>query len=128
MPQSRRDSFPFTIVQPSHIWASLVAQLVKNSAWNIGDLGLIPCLGRSPGEGKGYPLQYSGLENSMDCIGFAKGPTRLSNLHFNFQSRLFLEIQCLDHGQNQVTVLYSQPPLSASFLCFLLGKVRVISL
>ena len=32
------------------------------------DLGLIPGLGRSPGEGKGYPLQYSGLENSIDCI------------------------------------------------------------
>ena len=34
----------------------------------MGDLGLIPGLGRFPGEGKGYPLQYSGLENSMDCI------------------------------------------------------------
>ena len=34
----------------------------------MGDLGLIPGLGRYPGEGKGYPLQYSGLENSMDCI------------------------------------------------------------
>ena len=40
----------------------------KESACNVGDLGLIPGLGRSPGEGKGYPLQYSGLENSMDCI------------------------------------------------------------
>ena len=39
-----------------------------------GDLGSIPGLGRSPGKGKGYPLQYSGLENPMDCIahGFAK--------------------------------------------------------
>ena len=37
----------------------------KESACNAGDLGLIPGLGRSPGEGKGYPLQYSGLENSM---------------------------------------------------------------
>ena len=36
------------------------------SAYNAGDLGLIPGLGRSPGEGNGYPLQYSGLENSMD--------------------------------------------------------------
>ena len=40
----------------------------KESACNVGNLGLIPGLGRSPGEGKGYPLQYSGLENSMDCI------------------------------------------------------------
>ena len=38
----------------------------KESASNAGDLGLIPELGRSPGEGNGYPLQYSGLENSMD--------------------------------------------------------------
>ena len=39
----------------------------KQSACNAGDLGSIPGLGRSPGEGKGYPIQYSGLENSMDC-------------------------------------------------------------
>ena len=40
----------------------------KEYACNAGDLGSIPGLGRSPGEGKGHPLQYSGLENSMDCI------------------------------------------------------------
>ena len=45
----------------------------KESACIVGDLGLIPGLGQSPGEGKGYPLQYPGLENSMDCIkGVAK--------------------------------------------------------
>ena len=38
----------------------------KESACNVGDLGLVPGLGRCPGEGKGYPLQYPGLENSMD--------------------------------------------------------------
>ena len=38
----------------------------KESACNVGDLGSIPGLGRSSGEGKGYPIQYSGLENSMD--------------------------------------------------------------
>ena len=56
----------------------------KESACNAGDLGLIPGLGRSPGEGKGYLLQYSGLENSMDCIvqGVAKSWMRLSNFHF----------------------------------------------
>ena len=49
----------------------------KESACNAGDLGSIPGLVRSPGEGKGYPLQYSGLENSMDCIvhGVAKSQT-----------------------------------------------------
>ena len=40
----------------------------KESACNAGDPGLIPGLRRSPGEGKGYPFQYSGLENFMDCI------------------------------------------------------------
>ena len=40
----------------------------KESAHNAGDLGSLPGLERSPGEGKGYPLQYSRLENSMDCI------------------------------------------------------------
>ena len=58
---------------------------VKASACNAGDLGLISGLGRSPGEGKGHPLQYSGLENSMDCIvhGVAKSRTGLSNFHFH---------------------------------------------
>ena len=40
----------------------------KEFTCNVGDLGSIPGLGRSPGEGKGYSLQYSGLENSMDCL------------------------------------------------------------
>ena len=46
----------------------------KESACNAGDLDLISRLGKPPGEGNGYPLQYSGLENSMDCIvhGVAK--------------------------------------------------------
>ena len=50
-------------------------------ACNAGDLGSIPGLRWSPGEGKGYPLQYSGLENSLDCIvhGVAKSWTQLSD-------------------------------------------------
>jgi len=47
---------------------SLCTQTGEKSACNVADLGLILMFGRSPGEGKGYPLQYSGLENSMDCI------------------------------------------------------------
>ena len=42
----------------------------EESARNVGDLGSIPGLGISSGEGKGYPLQCSGLENSMDCSDF----------------------------------------------------------
>ena len=56
----------------------------KESTQSTRDLGLIPGLGRSPGEGNGYPLQYSGLENSMDCRvhGVAKSGTQLSNFTF----------------------------------------------
>ena len=60
----------------------------KESARNAGNLGSIPGLERSPGGGKGYPLQYSGLENSMDYTvhGMAKSWTGLSNFHFCFYS------------------------------------------
>ena len=56
----------------------------KKSTHNVGDLGLIPRLGRSPGEGKGYPLQYSGLENSMDYPWGRKesDTTEQLSLHF----------------------------------------------
>ena len=59
-----------------------------NQGWiylHVNDLGSIPGLGRPPGERKGYGLQYSGLENSMDCIvfGVAKSRTRLSDFHFH---------------------------------------------
>ena len=58
----------------------------EEPARNAGDLGSIPGLERSPGEGKGYPLQCSGLENFIDCIvhGVAKSGTRLSDFHFHF--------------------------------------------
>ena len=57
----------------------------KESACNVGDLGSIPQLERSPGEGNGYPLQYSGLESSMDCIvyGVTKSRTWLNEFHFH---------------------------------------------
>ena len=56
----------------------------KESACNVGDLGSTPGLGRSPGGGNGYPLQYSGLENSTDWIahGVAKSWARMSGFHF----------------------------------------------
>ena len=56
----------------------------KESVCNGVDLGSTPGLGRAPGEGNGYPLHYSGLDNSIDCIvhGVAKNRTRLSNFHF----------------------------------------------
>ena len=63
----------------------------KESTCSAGDLGSIPGLGRSPGEGKGYPLQYFGLQNSRDCIvhGVAKSRTPLSDfdslIHANME-------------------------------------------
>ena len=59
----------------------------KESACNAGDLGSIPGSGKSPGERDGYPLQYSGLENSVDftVFGVAKWQTRLSDFHFHLR-------------------------------------------
>ena len=57
----------------------------KESACNAGELGSVPGLGRSPGEGKGYPIQYSKLENSMGCTvhGVMKSWTRMNDFHFH---------------------------------------------
>ena len=72
----------------------------KASAYNAGDPGSIPWLGRSPREGNGNPLQYSCLENPMDrrawqatVHGVAKSPTRLSNFTFTF-----IQLQCFGNG------------------------------
>ena len=70
----------------------------KESACNAGDPGLIPGSRRSPWEGKGYPLQYSGLENTMDCRvhGVAKSRTRLREFHFLFSyNTIFWKIHFL---------------------------------
>ena len=77
-------SFHSCRVSPTHSSAG------KESTCNAGDPGLIHGLERSPGEGKGYPLQYSCLENSMDCIvhGVEKSQTQLSDFHFHFQGVL----------------------------------------
>ena len=69
----------------------------KESVYNVGDLGSIPGSGRSPGEGKGYPLQYSGLENSMDCIVYAvaKSRTQLSDFHFTTKQQRAFQVALL---------------------------------
>ena len=65
----------------------------KDSTCNAEDLGSIPGLGGSPVEGKGYPLQHSGLENSMECVvhGVAKSQTGLSDLLSLSLSRSYLQ-------------------------------------
>ena len=69
----------------------------KESACKAEDLGPIPGLGRSPEERKGYLLQYSGLENSMDCIVYevAKSRIGLSKFHFHFT---FRDTEALDYS------------------------------
>ena len=67
----------------------------KESACNAGDTGSVPGLVRSTGEGIGYPLQYSGLENSMDYIGIgvAKSQTQLSNFPFHHHFNLWMNVK-----------------------------------
>jgi len=60
-------SLPSLIINFPHLEGFSGGSAGKESACNAGDLGSISGLGRSPGEGKGYPLQYSGLGNAMDC-------------------------------------------------------------
>ena len=61
----------------------------KESTCNAGELSLIPGFGRSSIEGKGCPLQYSGLDNLMDCTvhGVTKSQTQLRDFHFTSQSQ-----------------------------------------
>ena len=83
------ESIPFTIATKriKYLGINLPKETNgKASAYNVGDLGSIPGLGRSPGEGNGNPLQYSCLENPMEggpgrllVHGVAKSQTRLSN-------------------------------------------------
>ena len=62
----------------------------KESACHAGEPGLIPGLGRSPGEGDSYPFQCSGLDNSMDCIvhGVTKSLTQLRDFHFHVHEKI----------------------------------------
>ena len=74
----------------------------------MGDLGPIPELGRFPGEGKGYPLQYSGLENSMDYTvhGVAKSQTQLSDLHFHLTFIVDLDLDFVVDLLSAVSVIH----------------------
>ena len=85
----------------------------KESACSAGDSGLIPGLGRSPGEGKGCTIHCSCLENSMDCIvsGATKSSTRLSNFHFHCYVLARTEVS---YGkQNSLHVAHKPSPFSS---------------
>ena len=83
----------------------------KESARSAGNLGSIPGLGKSPGKGTSYPLQYSGLENSMDCTvhRIAKSRTRLSNFHFSLYWQAgFRFLQLVQRQDSGLHVLFGQ--------------------
>ena len=82
----KKNSYPGILTCGWHSMGFSCGSAGKESVCNAGDLGLIPGLGRSPGEGKGYSFQYSGLENSMDCIihGVAKSWTEQLSLSYPF--------------------------------------------
>ena len=96
-------------LRPRGLRASLVAQMVE-SAWSVGDLGSIPEFGRSPGEEEGYPLQYSGLENSMEFIvhEVTKSWTQLSGFHFFFFQNNFQTLVSSRLGDNRRLLLHSR--------------------
>ena len=99
----------------------------KESACNAGDLVSIPGLGRSPGEGKGYPLQYSGLENSMDCMlhGVVRSRTPLSNFRFRQPQPCYMHrSSCSTSGHNSKQLLILHFFL-LYFLSFNLFKIVV---
>ena len=92
----------------------------KESTCNVGYQRLIPGLRRSAGEGIGYPLQYSGLENSRDCIvhGVAKSRTRLSDFCFHTQMHSW-------HKNRYIFCLESLNLLKINFECYLDWKTNV---
>ena len=69
-----------------------MAQLVKNPPAMQETLVQSPGWEDSPGEGKGYPLQYSGLENSMDCIVYGVAKSRTRQRDFHFQASLIAQL------------------------------------
>ena len=90
----------------------------KESACNVGDLGLIPGLGRSPGEGKGYPFQDSGLKNSMICgvHGVPNSQTGLSDFHFGGLVWLMGKSPCV-RARGKYIWKFSSVTQSCSTLC-----------
>ena len=105
----RRDRLPSPV-----FLGSRCGSVGKESACNTGDVGLIPGLGRSLGEGKRYPLQYSGLKISMNYIvhGVAKSQTLLSDFHFHIQVKAQISAQLQNSRGVNLRVLATFPSFS----------------
>ena len=115
--------FSFSLILCIFWGASLVAEMVKASAYNAGDQGSILGSGRSPGEGNGNPLQYSCLENPMDLgawqatvHGVAKSHTRLND----FTSLMHILITFFNFSCNLLVIQKRvvQPPYACIFNSF----------
>ena len=93
----------------------------KESACNVGDLDSIPGLGRSPGEGKRYPLQYSGLENSMNCIvhGVTKSQTQLSDFQFTYRYYTYLYTRCIKYTYLYTICIYINYSIHVSIYIYM---------
>ena len=106
------------------IWGFPSGSAGKESTCSVGDLGSIPGLGRSPGEGKGYPLQYSGLENPMDCIVHGVGESDMTEWVslsiFLFTTPLHKTNTHPTHSQNG---LHKKRILTKAFSLFLSSKL-----
>ena len=98
----------------------------EESACNAGDLGLIPGLGRSPGEGKGYPLQYPGLENSMDCIvhGVTKNWARFLSSIGESQREIHMRTSQVIYRRNHGTFIRHRDSLFLSIVRKAEGKEK----
>ena len=113
------------------VWAFLVAQIVTNPPTNAGDPGSIPGLGRLPGEGNGYPLQYACLGNPMDrgawlatAYGIGKSRARLSDSH----TRIVPKVKTVPRSVTTshfsfLSTLYKQP-IILIYPCFFLVKKK----
>ena len=83
------NTFCFFVIYLCHYKGFSCGSAGKESTWNVRDLGSVPGLGISPGEGEDYPLQYSGLENSVDNTAHdvTKSRTRLSDFRFHYRGQ-----------------------------------------
>ena len=86
-------SFAITFISNGVSMGFFYGSAGKESAYNVGDLGSIPGLRRSPGEGRGYPLQYSGLENSTACIVHGVAKTQLSDFHKHIHNAIYIDFK-----------------------------------
>ena len=107
----------------------------KESSWNAGDSGSIPGLGRSPGEGKGYPLQYSGLENSIEYIVMGLQRVRhnwatctFTNIKFNLPNK---QIDNIKFNLPNIQIEFVEQVLpqccriNISFLKWQVGSIKI---